>query len=160
MSCFIQKIISSLNLGLASTIIQPNCINIYWTLLNKALVRILESLLPRCSSSTREKWVSARADVRDTTCGVQSAVGRQGNAVLAEPVLEAWERVWARSETGSHREAEARMDLTANVYKEISLWIWNLFFFFSSNDFLNLEDNYFIMSWQALKNLKIIRYKV
>ena len=49
--------------------------------------------------------MSARADVRDTTCGVQSAVGRQGNAVLAEPVLEAWERVWARSETGSHREA-------------------------------------------------------
>jgi len=48
------KTVSRLTPGVSVTI-QPNCITIYWTLLNnKALVKILESLLPRCFSSAKE----------------------------------------------------------------------------------------------------------
>lgn len=64
-----------------------------------------------------------RADVRTPRVVFREPWDAGNPAVLAEPVLEAWERVWAEVRQGATGGRGARMDLTANVYREISVQI-------------------------------------
>ena len=72
-----------------------------------------------------------------------------------ENVLKGMDKKWDREQPGDRGQKETlRLIFTEKFQSKFEI------FFFLLMIFLNLEDKYFIVSWQALKNLKIIRYNV